>query len=118
MDVIFNGCNGTAGENLDKKDSNPKKKAVHNGCGYTHGRTHGKGQAEDGIFSENPVKEQLCSCFFCHRQSLSPYVRPRVKSSTGRIVEWFKTPLAKYLTLLNDSTTQPIKSFQKATGTF
>jgi len=64
VDIVLDGCNGAAGADLHEEDGCAEHDAVHHRRAYTHSRAHGKGQSEDGIFSQNPIKEQLRVCFF------------------------------------------------------
>jgi hypothetical protein len=76
VNVVFDGGNGAAREDLDKKDPHAQKNAVHDTCADSNGRAHGQGQPENGVFRQEAVEHQLGIAFLCVCQGLSPPASP------------------------------------------
>jgi hypothetical protein len=72
MDVVLDGGNRAARKDLNEKNRNAQKDAVHDGGADAHSRAHGQGQPENRVFRKDAVKEQLGIAFLCVRQDLCP----------------------------------------------
>jgi hypothetical protein len=72
MDVVLDGRNCAARKDLNEKNRNAQKNAVHDGGADSHSRAHGQGQPENRVFRKDAVNKQLGIAFLSVCQDLSP----------------------------------------------